>query len=142
MHSTHKKDLWCFVCVYSMSKEKSPTGHAMATPTLSIVVWLFLYNAGGHKLGSAKGRSGTRRKGRTHSDKSLSISSQYSFSTDAKLLGAPENHVVKVREVRLAAGAEFVIMICGNIMTMPGLPKEPAANRIDLGEDGQVVGLF
>lgn len=67
---------------------------------------------------------------------------QYSFSTDAKLLGAPENHVVKVREVRLAAGAEFVIMICGNIMTMPGLPKEPAANRIDLGEDGQVVGLF
>lgn len=67
---------------------------------------------------------------------------QYSFSTDAKLLGAPENHVVKIREVRLAAGAEFVIMICGDIMTMPGLPKEPAANKIDLGEDGKVVGLF
>ncbi len=67
---------------------------------------------------------------------------QYSFSTDAKLLGAPEGHVVKVREVKLAAGAEFVIMVCGDIMTMPGLPKEPAANRIDLGEDGQVVGLF
>ncbi|MFK7912196.1 MAG: formate--tetrahydrofolate ligase [Akkermansiaceae bacterium] len=67
---------------------------------------------------------------------------QYSFSTDPKMLGAPENHVVKVREVRLAAGAEFVIMICGDIMTMPGLPKEPAANRIDLGDDGKVVGLF
>lgn len=67
---------------------------------------------------------------------------QYSFSTDPKLLGAPEGHAVKVREVRLAAGAEFVIMICGDIMTMPGLPKEPAANRIDLGEDGRVVGLF
>jgi len=67
---------------------------------------------------------------------------QYSFSTDPKLLGAPENHVVKVREVKLAAGAEFVIMVCGDIMTMPGLPKIPAANRIDLGDDGQVVGLF
>ncbi len=67
---------------------------------------------------------------------------QYSFSTDAKLLGAPEGHVVKIREVRLAAGAEFVIMICGNIMTMPGLPKVPAANRIDLDENGTVVGLF
>lgn len=67
---------------------------------------------------------------------------QYSFSTDARLLGAPDNHVVKIREVRLAAGAEFVIMVCGDITTMPGLPKEPAANRIDLGEDGKVVGLF
>ncbi|MBK1855101.1 formate--tetrahydrofolate ligase [Verrucomicrobiaceae bacterium 5K15] len=67
---------------------------------------------------------------------------QYSFSTDAKLLGAPEDHVVKVREVRLAAGAEFVIMICGDIMTMPGLPKVPAAERIDLDENGTVVGLF
>jgi len=67
---------------------------------------------------------------------------QYSFSTDPKLLGAPEGHVVKVREVRLAAGAEFVIFLCGGVMTMPGLPKEPAANRIDLNEDGKVVGLF
>ena len=67
---------------------------------------------------------------------------QYSFSTDPKLLGAPEGHVVKVREVRLAAGAEFVIMICGDIMTMPGLPKVPSADRIDLNEDGKVVGLF
>ncbi len=66
---------------------------------------------------------------------------QYSFSTDAQLRGAPENHVVNVREVRLAAGAEFVVMICGDIMTMPGLPKVPSANRIDL-VDGRVVGLF
>jgi len=67
---------------------------------------------------------------------------QYSFSTDPKLLGAPEDHVVKVREVRLAAGAEFVIMLCGDVMTMPGLPKVPAANRIDLDDEGKVVGLF
>src|SRR3981189_3558502 len=57
---------------------------------------------------------------------------QYSFSTDPKLRGAPAHHVVNIREVRLAAGAEFVIMICGDIMTMPGLPKVPSANKIDL----------
>jgi formate--tetrahydrofolate ligase len=67
---------------------------------------------------------------------------QYSFSTDAKLLGAPEDHIVKIREVRLSAGAEFVVMICGDIMTMPGLPKIPAANKIDIDADGKVVGLF
>jgi formate--tetrahydrofolate ligase len=66
---------------------------------------------------------------------------QYSFSTDAQKRGAPENHVINVREVRLAAGAEFVVMICGDIMTMPGLPKVPSANKIDL-VDGRVVGLF
>ena len=66
---------------------------------------------------------------------------QYSFSTDAQLRGAPENHVINVREVRLAAGAEFVVMVCGDIMTMPGLPKVPSANKIDLVE-GKVVGLF
>jgi formate--tetrahydrofolate ligase len=66
---------------------------------------------------------------------------QYSFSTDAQKRGAPENHVINVREVRLAAGAEFVVMICGDIMTMPGLPKIPSANKIDL-VDGKVVGLF
>jgi formate--tetrahydrofolate ligase len=66
---------------------------------------------------------------------------QSSFSTDASLRGAPTNHVVNVREVRLAAGAEFVVMICGDIMTMPGLPKVPSAARIDL-VDGKVVGLF
>jgi formate--tetrahydrofolate ligase len=66
---------------------------------------------------------------------------QYSFSTDAQLRGAPENHVINVREVRLAAGAEFVVMVCGDIMTMPGLPKVPSANKIDL-VGGKVVGLF
>ena len=67
---------------------------------------------------------------------------QYSFSTDPKLRGAPAHHVVNVREVRLAAGAEFVIMICGDIMTMPGLPKVPAANNIDVDADGRITGLF
>jgi formate--tetrahydrofolate ligase len=66
---------------------------------------------------------------------------QSSFSTDASVRGAPLNHVVNVREVRLAAGAEFIVMICGDIMTMPGLPKIPSANKIDL-VDGKVVGLF
>jgi formate--tetrahydrofolate ligase len=67
---------------------------------------------------------------------------QYSFSTDPKLRGAPSGHLVSVREVRLAAGAEFVIMICGDIMTMPGLPKVPAANSIDVDDSGRITGLF
>ena len=66
---------------------------------------------------------------------------QYSFSTDAQLRGAPDNHSINVREVRLAAGAEFVVMVCGDIMTMPGLPKVPSANKIDY-INGKVVGLF
>jgi formate--tetrahydrofolate ligase len=66
---------------------------------------------------------------------------QYSFAADASLRAAPTGHVVNIREVRLAAGAEFVVMICGDIMTMPGLPKVPSANKIDL-VDGKVVGLF
>jgi formate--tetrahydrofolate ligase len=67
---------------------------------------------------------------------------QYSFSTDPKLRGAPTHHTVNIREVRLAAGAEFVILICGDIMTMPGLPKVPAANNIDVDGDGRITGLF
>jgi formate--tetrahydrofolate ligase len=66
---------------------------------------------------------------------------QYSFSTDPLLRGAPSGHSVNIREVRLAAGAEFIVMVCGDIMTMPGLPKSPSSERIDL-VDGQVVGLF
>ncbi|MBX6392328.1 MAG: formate--tetrahydrofolate ligase [Burkholderiales bacterium] len=66
---------------------------------------------------------------------------QYSFSTDPNLRGAPSGHTVNIREVRLAAGAEFIVMICGDIMTMPGLPKVPSAEKIDL-VDGKVVGLF
>ena len=67
---------------------------------------------------------------------------QYSFSTDPKLRGAPTGHVVNVREVRLAAGAEFIVMICGDIMTMPGLPATPSANNIDVTDDGRITGLF
>jgi formate--tetrahydrofolate ligase len=67
---------------------------------------------------------------------------QYSFSTDPTLRGAPSGHIVNVREVRLAAGAQFVVMICGDIMTMPGLPRVPSANSIDVDANGKVVGLF
>jgi formate--tetrahydrofolate ligase len=67
---------------------------------------------------------------------------QYSFSTDPKLRGAPSHHEINIREVRLAAGAEFIVMVCGDIMTMPGLPKVPAATKIDLDENGKVIGLF
>ena len=67
---------------------------------------------------------------------------QYSFSTDPLLRGAPSGHVVPINDVYLAAGAEFLVLICGDIMTMPGLPKKPAADQIDIDEDGNVVGLF
>ena len=67
---------------------------------------------------------------------------QYSFSTDPALLGAPQGHVVPIREVRLAAGAGFVVAICGDIMTMPGLPRIPAANNIKIGSDSEIEGLF
>ena len=67
---------------------------------------------------------------------------QYSFSTDASAKGAPDDHVIHVREVRLSAGAEFVVAICGEIMTMPGLPRVPSAEAINVGADGEIVGLF
>jgi len=67
---------------------------------------------------------------------------QVSFSTDPRLRGAPSGHVVDIRQVRLAAGAQFVVMICGDVMTMPGLPKVPAAYAIDVDESGRIVGLF
>jgi formate--tetrahydrofolate ligase len=67
---------------------------------------------------------------------------QYSFSTDPNLKGAPSDHVVPVREVRVSAGAEFLVVICGEIMTMPGLPKVPAANSIEVSADGKISGLF
>ncbi|HEV7446222.1 MAG TPA: formate--tetrahydrofolate ligase, partial [Steroidobacteraceae bacterium] len=67
---------------------------------------------------------------------------QYSFTTDPKLRGAPSHHIVHIREVRLNAGAEFIVVICGDIMTMPGLPAVPAANSIDVDENGKIVGLF
>ncbi len=67
---------------------------------------------------------------------------QYSFSTNPDAKGAPADHTINVREVRLSAGAEFVVAICGEIMTMPGLPKVPAANSIDVNAEGNIVGLF
>ena len=67
---------------------------------------------------------------------------QYSFSTDPQLRGAPSNHIVTIREVRLAAGAEFIVLVCGDVMTMPGLPKVPSANAIDVNDEGKIVGLF
>jgi formate--tetrahydrofolate ligase len=67
---------------------------------------------------------------------------QYSFSTDPQLRGAPSGHVVNIREVRLSAGAEFIVPVCGDIMTMPGLSKVPAATKIDVDAEGKVVGLF
>jgi formate--tetrahydrofolate ligase len=67
---------------------------------------------------------------------------QYSFSTDPNLRGAPTGHMVPIREVRLSAGAGFIVVICGDIMTMPGLPRKPAAENICLDDDGQIQGLF
>jgi formate--tetrahydrofolate ligase len=67
---------------------------------------------------------------------------QYSFSTNPDAKGAPSGHTIPIREVRLSAGAEFVVVICGDVMTMPGLPKVPAANNIELAPDGRITGLF
>jgi formate--tetrahydrofolate ligase len=67
---------------------------------------------------------------------------QYSFTTNPDAKGVPLGHIIPIREVRLSAGAEFVVVICGDIMTMPGLPKVPAANNIELGADGRITGLF
>ena len=67
---------------------------------------------------------------------------QYSFSTDPKLKGAPSGHALPIREIRLSSGAEFVVVICGAIMTMPGLPRVPAADSIKLNDEGEIEGLF
>ena len=67
---------------------------------------------------------------------------QYSFTTDPQRRGAPTGHSLPVREVRLSAGAGFIVVICGEIMTMPGLPRVPSANHIKLDEKGQIEGLF
>ena len=67
---------------------------------------------------------------------------QYSFSTDPNLKGAPSGHVLPIREIGLSSGAEFIVVICGEIMTMPGLPRVPAANSIKLNNKGEIEGLF
>jgi formate--tetrahydrofolate ligase len=67
---------------------------------------------------------------------------QYSFSSDPNLKGAPSGHSVPIKEVRLAAGAEFIVVVAGEIMTMPGLPKVPSANSINLNSNNEISGLF
>jgi formate--tetrahydrofolate ligase len=67
---------------------------------------------------------------------------QYSFSSDPDLKGAPKGHMVPIREVRIASGAEFLVVVCDKIMTMPGLPRVPAANSIFLNDKGEIEGLF
>ena len=67
---------------------------------------------------------------------------QYSFSTDRKLKGAPSGHTLPIREIRLSSGAGFVVVLCGSIMTMPGLPRVPAADSIKLNKKGEIEGLF
>ena len=67
---------------------------------------------------------------------------QYSFSTDPSLKGAPSGHALPIREIRLASGAEFIVVVCGAVMTMPGLPRVPAANSINLNKKGEIEGLF
>ena len=67
---------------------------------------------------------------------------QYSFSTDPNLKGAPSGHVLPVRQIKLSSGAEFIVVICGEIMTMPGLPRIPAADSIKLNNKGEIEGLF
>ena len=67
---------------------------------------------------------------------------QYSFSDNAKLLGAPKNFIVTVRNLKVSAGAGFIVALTGDIMTMPGLPKMPAAEKIDVDENGRITGLF
>jgi formate--tetrahydrofolate ligase len=67
---------------------------------------------------------------------------QYSFSTDPNLKGAPSGHVVPIREIRLSAGAEFIVVVTGEVMTMPGLPRIPAANSIGIDSNADIYGLF
>ena len=67
---------------------------------------------------------------------------QYSFSVDPKLKGAPSNHEIPIREVRLSSGAEFIVVVCGSIMPMPGLPRVPAADSIKINNKGEIAGLF
>ena len=67
---------------------------------------------------------------------------QYSFSTNSKVKGAPSGHTLSIREVRLSSGAEFVVVVCGSIMTMPGLPRVPSADNIKLNKKGEIEGLF
>ncbi|WAL40113.1 formate--tetrahydrofolate ligase [Brevibacterium sp. BRM-1] len=102
-----------------------------------------IYGAGSVELPAAVRRKLAMFEADGYGDLPVCIAkTQYSFSTDATVLGAPSGHALAVRDVRLSAGAGFVVAICGDIMTMPGLPKAPAALRIDVDDDGAITGLF
>ncbi len=101
-----------------------------------------IYGAAGISLSSSAARSIKEFEVLGYSDLPVCIAkTQYSFSTDKNLLGAPSGHTLEVREARLSAGAGFVVAVCGDIMTMPGLPRKPAALEIGLDENGEIVGL-
>ncbi|MGR9090898.1 MAG: formate--tetrahydrofolate ligase, partial [Gammaproteobacteria bacterium] len=92
---------------------------------------------------SSKVRAEIDKLNETYGDFPVCIAkTQMSFSTDPGALGAPSGHTVEIREVRLSAGARFIVAIAGNMMTMPGLPKVPAAEHIDIDASGNIVGLF
>ena len=102
-----------------------------------------IYRAQGVQFSAAASRSLAEFERLGYGDRPVCIAkTQYSFSDNAKLLAAPEGFTVNVREARLSAGAGFIVAICGNIMTMPGLPKRPAAENIDIDADGTIRGLF
>ncbi len=102
-----------------------------------------VYRAGGVEIPAAVGKQLAALEAEGYGRLPVCIAkTQMSFSTDPALRGAPEGHTLEVREVRLAAGAGFVVFVCGALMTMPGLPKKPGAERISVDESGQVVGLF
>jgi formate--tetrahydrofolate ligase len=102
-----------------------------------------IYRAGDIALPEAAAAKLARFEAQGFGDVPVCIAkTQYSFSADPTLLGAPEGHVLPVRDVRLSAGAGFVVAICGEVMTMPGLPRSPAAERIRLDAEGRIEGLF
>ncbi len=102
-----------------------------------------IYGAADIELSAAARKQFAQLENDGHGNKPVCIAkTQYSFSADAQLRGAPEGHILPVREARLAAGAGFVVAVCADIMTMPGLPRRPAAEQVHLNEAGQIEGLF
>ena len=102
-----------------------------------------IYRADGVNFSAAASKTLTELTELGYGDLPVCIAkTQYSFSDNAKLTGAPTGFTMEVREVRLAAGAGFVVVICGNIMTMPGLPKKPAAVNIDVDAEGKITAAF
>lgn len=102
-----------------------------------------IYGAADIELSATAAKQFAQLEHAGHGNKPVCIAkTQYSFSADAQLHGAPEGHIIPIREARLAAGAGFVVAICADIMTMPGLPRQPAAERVHLNQEGQIEGLF